>query len=195
MAQNSLDWLNQTSWNSSTALPPRRTTAYIHISELLSKEVAIILSIICAFVSVIGTLGNSLVLLAVRRNTNLRTVPDLFITSLAFSDLSVCTLYLPLLIYDFNHQAEDDNLYLIFDITKAFFGHITMVASTTSMFAVTVDRVFAIRFPFKYIAVVTIQNAWTGIVTVWLVALTFAVLYAIPTLIPRMYITFYSQVG
>ena len=192
MAQNSLDWLNQTSWNSSTAPPPpQKTTANIHTSELLSKEEAIILSIICTLASVIGTLGNSLVLLAVRRSTNLRTVPDLFITSLAFSDLSVCALYLPLLIYHFNHRAEDDKLYMIFDITKSFFGHITTVASANNMFAVTIDRLVAIRFPFQYIAVMTIKNALAGIAAVWLVALAFAAMYAGPTLIPREYLRFY----
>ena len=195
MAQNVLDWLNQTSWNSSTALPPQKTTANIHISELLSKEEAIILSIICALGSVIGTLGNSLVLLAVRRSSNLRTVPDLFITSLAFSDLSVCALYLPLLIYDFNDRAQDDKLYMIFDITKAFFGHVTMVASASNMFAVTIDRLLAIRFPFQYIAVMTIKNALAGIAAVWLVGVAFAAIYAAdPTLIPRAYLRYYIAI-
>ena len=173
MAQN---LFNQTYWNCSAGFPQRTTRATPHISELLTTDVVIFLSIMCALASVIGTLGNSLVLLAVRNNQNLRTIPDLFIASLAFSDLSVCALYLPMVIYNINHRAPDDH-YMIFYAAKRFLGHASMVASASNMFAVTVDRVIAIRFSFKYIAVVTTRNALVGILVVWFVALTFGSLY------------------
>jgi hypothetical protein len=107
--------------------------------------------------SVIGTLGNSLVLLAVYNLKTHRKIPDLFITSLAFSDISVCALFLPMMIFNLNHRARDDQ-YIIFDSAKSFLGHASMVASATNMFAVTIDRVIAIRFPFKYVTVMTTRN-------------------------------------
>jgi len=46
------------------------------------------------------------------------------------------------------------------------------------MFAVTVDRVIAIRFPFKYLGIMTAKTAYTIIAIVWLISLAAGVLYA-----------------
>ena len=191
MAHSSLNLFNQSYWNSSTSIPQLATTANPQVSDNFSKNEVIFLSIVCALASVIGTLGNSLVLLAVSKNEYLRTIPDLFITSLAFSDFSVCALFLPMLIYFFNHSVENE----IFKTAKSFLGHTSMVASATNMFAVTIDRVIAIRFPFKYVGVMTTKHAFVGIVVVWIVSLVFGILYAPSTsLVPRMYIALYSAI-
>ena len=150
--KTSLTCLNQSCWNCSTSLP-QETTAASHVSELLPDDEVIILSVVCSLLSVMGTLGNFLVLLAVRKNESLRTIPDLFITSLAFSDFSVCALFLPTSIYTFNHSENE-----IFVIVKSFLGHTSMVASATNMFAVTDDRAIAIRYPFKYVTIMTTRN-------------------------------------
>ena len=177
MAQRLLNLFNQSCWNCSTTTPQGTAAADSHISELLTEDAVIILSIVCTLASVIGTLGNSLVLLAFRRNQRLRTTPDLFIASLVFSDLSVCALFLPMLVYNFNHRAGN-NEYFIFNSVKRFLGHSSMVASATNLFAVSVDRVIAIRFPFKYMTVMTTRNALVGILAVWFVSLAFGSLYA-----------------
>lgn len=185
MAQNQFHLCNQSCWNYSSSLP-QGSTAASQVNELLPNHEVIILSVVCALASVMGTLGNFLVLLAVRKNELLRTIPDLFITSLAFSDFSVCALFLPMQIYAFNHSEDE-----IFAIVKSFLGHISMVASATNMFAVTVDRIIAIRYPFKYVTVMTTRNALVGIAVVWIISLVFGALYA-PNLVSRMYIALYS---
>ena len=189
MAQNSFDLLNQSCWNCSTSIPQLGTTEYPQNSEILTKDVVIILSTVCALASVIGTVGNSLVLLAVYNSEILRTIPDLFITSLAISDFSVCALFLPMFIYFLNHSVENEAL----ELAKSFLGHTSMVASATNMFAVTVDRIIAIRFPFKYVGTMTAKHALVGIVVVWIISLAFGILYA-PSLVPRMYIALYSAI-
>ena len=187
MAQNQpFNLFNQSCWNCSTTSFPQDTTAVPPVSELLSDDEVIILSVVCALASVMGILGNFLVLLAVGKNQVLRTIPDLFITSLAISDFSVCGLFLPMSIYAFNHSENE-----IFAIVKSFLGHTSMVASATNMFAVTVDRVIAIRYPFKYVTVMTTRNTLVGMALVWIISLVFGVLYA-PNLVSRMYIALYS---
>ena len=177
MAQTTLNPFNQSCWNCSTTISQGATVYQSQMSVLLTKDEAIILSLVCALASFIGTLGNSLVFLAVYNLKHHRKIPDLFITSLASSDISVCALFLPMMIFSLNHGAPTDH-YVIFDTFKLFLGHASMVASATNMFAVTVDRVIAIRFPFKYVNVMTTRNTLAGIVVVWLVALTFGALYA-----------------
>ena len=190
MAQTTLKPFNQSCWNYSTSIPQGTNVFQSQTGVLLTKDEVIILSVVCALASVIGTLGNSLVLLAVYNLNNHRKVPDLFITSLASSDISVCALYLPMMIFSLNHGAHA-NEYVIFDSTKSFLGHASMVASATNMFAVTVDRVIAIRFPFKYINVMTTRNTLAGIVVIWLVALTFGALYT-RDFISKFYVSIYN---
>ena len=177
MAQTTLNPFNQSCWNCSTTISQETTVYQSQMSALLTKNEAIILSVVCAVVSAIGTLGNSLVFLAVYNLKHHRKTPDLFITSLASSDISVCALFLPMMIFGLHLGARTDQ-YVIFDTVKLFLGHASMVASTTNMFAVTVDRVIAIRLPFKHVNVMTTRNTLAGIVVVWLVALTFGALYA-----------------
>jgi len=116
MAQNPSNLFNQSCWNCSTS-PPQETTTVPDLSTFLTKDDAIILSVVCVVASFIVTSGNSLVLFAVHKNENLRNIPDLFITSLAFSDITVCALFLPMsityFIHSFSTEGHDDNV--IFD--------------------------------------------------------------------------------
>ena len=89
------------------------------IKPELALESVVILSIICALASISGSLGNSLVVLAVFKSENLCSIPDFFKSSLAFSDFTVCFIYLPFSIYYFNlftSQVTKQNS--SFDIAK-----------------------------------------------------------------------------
>lgn len=155
------------------------TSAVNSVNPELDHGSVVILSVICALASVCGSFGNVLVILAVLKSPSLRGVSDLIISSLAFSDFAVCFIYLPLLIYNYNHftsQATQQGS--PFDLTKSFFGHCSLIASVTNMFAVTVDRVIAIRFPFKYLGIMTTKTAYIIIAIVWLISLTAGALYA-----------------
>ena len=162
-------------------------------ASALSSEVVTALSVISAVASLIGSVGNLLVLLAVFKNDNIRTIPDFFITSLAFSDFTVCAVFLPLSIYQFhqpqNTGQENDSS----SLAKSFLGHVSMVASATNMFAVTIDRVIAIGFPFKYVASVTKQKATVTIAVVWMISIALGALL-IGELISIYVIAIYSAV-
>lgn len=67
----------------------------------------------------------------------------------------------------------------------------SMVASASNMFAVTIDRIIAIRFPFKYVFMTT-KHAVVQILLVWIVSLAFGVLYA-PKSVSNMYIALYCS--
>ena len=161
-------------------------------ASALSSEAVTALSVVSAVASLIGSVGNLLVLLAVFKNDNIRTIPDFFITSLAFSDFTVCAVFLPLSIYQFHQQnteQENDSS----SLAKSFLGHVSMVASATNMFAVTIDRVIAIGFPFKYVASVTKQKAAVTIAVVWMISIALGALL-IGELISIYVIAIYSAV-
>ena len=145
----------------------------------VNQESVVILSVICALASFCGSFGNVLVILTILKSPSLRGVPDLIISSLAFSDFTVCFIYLPLWIYEYNHFTSPATQQgSPFKITKSFFGHCSLIASVTNMFAVTVDRVIAIRFPFKYLGIMTANTAYIIIAIVWFISLAAGVLYA-----------------
>ena len=145
----------------------------------VNQESVVILSVICALASFCGSFGNVLVILTILKSPSLRGVPDLIISSLAFSDFAVCFIYLPLWIYGYNHFTSPATQQgSPFKITKSFFGHCSLIASVTNMFAVTVDRVIAIRFPFKYLGIMTANTAYIIIAIVWFISLAAGVLYA-----------------
>ena len=163
-------------------------------ANILSSEAVTALSVVSTVASLIGSVGNLLVLLAVFKNDNIRTIPDFFITSLAFSDFTVCAVFLPMSIYRFHQQntgQQKDSFYF----ATTFLGHVSMVASATNMFAVTVDRVVAIGFPFKYVALVTKRKAAVTITVVWIISIAVgATSSRTGDLIPSYAIGIYSAV-
>ena len=185
--------LNTTRWISTgvkTHLMTEDSTATS--TQIPSTESVTGLVILSALAALIGSLGNALVLLAVFRNGTLRTIPDFFITSLAFSDFTVCTLYLPMSIHRFYQMNTEENEDT-FALTTKLIGFISMLASATNLFAVTVDRVIAIGFPFKYLAVVTKRNAAISIAVVWMISMTLGALIT-ADLISSYVIGFYSGI-
>ena len=159
----------------------------IREDRLIEPGALVIFTILCTLVSLFGCAGNSLVMLAVLKSESLRSVPDFFISSLAFSDFTVCLVYLPLTIFYYNNLASpatDPDSPL--PIVRSFLGHCSLVASVNNMFAVTVDRVIAIRLPMKYASIMTIKPALSAISLVWLIAVTYGALYAPPNIIPHV---------
>ena len=185
----SINTLQTTSFNCTSV---QTTIMENSTASALSSEAVTALSVVSAVASLLGSVGNLLVLLAVFKNETIRTIPDFFITSLAFSDFTVCAVFLPLSIYQFYQQntgqRKDSS-----SLAKSFLGHVSMVASATNMFAVTIDRVIAIGFPFKYVASVTKQKAAVTIAVVWMISIALGALL-IGELISIYVIAIYSAV-
>ncbi|XP_031567260.1 D(2)-like dopamine receptor [Actinia tenebrosa] len=123
-------------------------------------------------ISVLGTFGNALVLLAVVKNRSLQTVPDLFIFSMAVADLIVTGVQQPMLtcrVYRINSPN------LTFNSILETIGFLAILASITSMFMVTIDRFVAIQRPFVYIRLATSKRAVQVISTLWILCPTFTV--------------------
>lgn len=138
---------------------------------------AVILCTVLSVASVVGTFGNSLVLLSIMKFNNLRAIPDLFIFSLSSSDLLVTAIYQPFTTYRFaNWQQVSTNLDLL--ATSSFFGHFSLIASITNMFGVTVERLISIRFPLKYNLVVTRVRAVATMICFWIFSIVYGAVWS-----------------
>ena len=164
MEKSSL-WLNLTpsySTSGSTATPEGQT---------LELSNAVILCTVLGVASVLGTLGNSLVLLSIIKFESLREIPDLFIFSLSLSDFIVTVLYQPLTAYRLP-RLQQLSLNTVYYEILHFLGVFSLIASITNMFGVTVERLISIRFPLKYDLVVTRKRATATVVGIWIFSIT-----------------------
>ena len=107
-------------------------------------QALIIASVNVAF-AVIGIFGNALVFVIVARNRRLHTVSNLFIISLALADLLVCIVPQPMyaaFLFGLPHDP-------IYSVVRKSFASVSVLASISSLAAVTVERYTAIVSPMR----------------------------------------------
>lgn len=154
----------------------RSNTPVKSTNETIELSARVIVSVIL-MVTII--LGNSLVILAYKKNYRLRTGTYTFLVSLAISDFLVGSVSLPLWIYGSVHgwplQDVVYTFFICFDIFSA-------LASTLHLSAVSVERFIAISRPFYY-KTITFRSYFVWIGVAWGLAFLLAALH------PRILIT------
>lgn len=161
--ENSSFFPNATQCYSVTS-EPTVTKVYLEV-----PHIAILCSVL-GVASTVGTLGNTLVLLSIIKFDSLRDIPDLFIFSLSLSDLLVTSVYQPFKFYRLVHLQEIswNMTYIQF---STFLGHLSLIASITNMFGLTVERLISIRFPLRYDLLVTRTRAVLALTFLWIFCL------------------------
>lgn len=144
-------------------------------AKILEQTTVVIFCTVLGVASVLGTLGNSLVLSSITKFDNLREIPDLFIFSLSMSDFLVTAIYQPLKSYRLANLEKVSMQMKLLAISR-FLGFFSLIASITNMFGVTVERLISIRFPLKYDLVVTRRHAVITLVCIWIFSFTLVIL-------------------
>ncbi|XP_072177305.1 probable G-protein coupled receptor No18 [Diadema setosum] len=136
-------------------------------------------------ITTIAILGNAFVIIAIAKNQHLRTVSNLFVLSLAFTDLLVSTTVLPLAV---------QYLYLgtwrlgrVLCIAWVGLDVLFITASILSLCVISIDRYRAIKQPIKYSMRRTPQLAAKFTAAVWTISLTISV--------PSAFVIDYSDTG
>ena len=106
--------------------------------------------IICCIISTIAIAGNAIVIYVVLTRQALRTTANIFISSLAASDLGVGFCAIPGS-YFAEHYLANESTMEGFDYLHSIF----FTASVLNLCMMTIDRYIAIVFPYKYLAVMT----------------------------------------
>ncbi|KAJ7339601.1 Melanocortin receptor 4 [Desmophyllum pertusum] len=156
--------------------------------ETLELSLVIILCTVLGVASILGTLGNALVLLSIIKFDNLRAIPDLFIFSLSLSDILVTAIYQPLKAYRLAHFSTTNTELIL--LISHFQGHFSLIASITNVFGVTVERLISIRFPMKYDLFVTRRRAIITVICIWIFSVTYGALACVE-LLPRVFVSIY----
>ena len=132
-----------------------------------------VLSIINAFSSVAGTIGNLLVCFVIYRNEELQTGVNYFILSLSVADLTVCSIAQPLYIYYLNQEwsAKDFGYFKIV-------SYICLHASFLNLLSLTVNRLFAVWLSFEYGTVMRGKNIALMVCFGWVLSIVMAILFS-----------------
>lgn len=118
-------------------------------------------------IAVLSVLGNVLVCWAVALNSNLQTITNFFVVSLAVADIAVGVLAIPFAIVISTGFCS--NFYGCLFI--ACFVLILTQSSIFSLLAIAIDRYIAIKIPLRYNSLVTGKRARGIIAICWLLSI------------------------
>lgn len=121
-------------------------------------------------VSVVGTVGNLLVILAILYKRRLRTIPNYFLFDLAVSDLLNVSLAVPLRLVE-GFQPGSIPCRAVIAVTVLFDG-----LSRINVIFISIDRFIAVKFPFAYNVYMTQITVAVLITSGWIVMTAFAIL-------------------
>ena len=149
-------------------------------AKLQSTYIAVnVINGVCSFVAVVG---NFLTILALLRNSSLRTPSFLLLCSLSVSDLGVGLICQPL--YIALRVAEtkiDRELSCKLSIAYSSFTGCFAALSFLTITAISFDRFLAVHLGIKYRGVVTVKKIKVAIFVLWLVAMMLGMTYALKT--------------
>ena len=130
----------------------------------LSEGEVIGLTVASSAISSIGTVSNLLLTLAVLSTKQLReSFTAVLLISLSVCDALICSVYVPMYIWDIHHGASTT-----FENARWVIGFCLFLASLNGELIVLLERFIYIRFPYhytnwmckKYIAAATICTQW-----------------------------------
>ena len=124
-----------------------------------------------------GTIGNFCVCFAFLMYRNLRSTMNVFIFSLACSDLIVCLVAQPMFVVKLfqNIELEGKSTTVSEGIRKRL-TWISMLASIGNLIGVTLDRYFIISNPLRHATRVTAASTYVFVALVWTIALALGIM-------------------
>lgn len=114
-------------------------------NQEISFEIRVFLGVFISALSIVGTVGNTIVITVLRLNNIFtRKTTGLILTSLAVVDLLCSTVEIPLAICTMIVHGPDDHLYNL-SLTQQALGPCVFWGYTTSFFLLSIDRNDALR--------------------------------------------------
>lgn len=124
--------------------------------------------------SVVALTGNGLVLMTIYKSRALYTPSNMFIASLAAADALVGLIINPLYIAltTTNTWVSPNPLYKF----ENYMWMQTLATTSFSLSAISVDRFFAVLFPFQYRKSVNKRISWKIILSIWIFSFLYAMI-------------------
>ncbi|KAG9266218.1 adenosine A2a receptor b [Astyanax mexicanus] len=130
------------------------------------SKVSVIYISLELLIALLSVVGNVLVCWAVCLNSNLQSITNFFVVSLALADIAVGLLAIPFAIIISTGFCSNFHGCLFI----ACFVLVLTQSSIFSLFAIAVDRYIAIKIPLRYNSLVTSQRAKGIIAVCWILS-------------------------
>ena len=140
-------------------------------SEELSMAAKIVLSTWYGIASLATIVGNAVVLWLISKNRSLRTISNLFLTSLAAADFLVGLVIDPVHLLFRCLLFKTDTYLKTYSKTIDYLWIHTTVATAFNLCCVTLDRHVAIFYSLRYEEILTYTRCYVLIATVWFMSL------------------------
>ncbi|XP_078350941.1 melanocyte-stimulating hormone receptor-like [Oculina patagonica] len=148
----------------------------------------IYLSALNIFLSITAFLGNTLILVALRKESSLHPPSKLLLRCLTTTDLCVGLISEPLTVVRWISIVNEDwNLCRYSFASYFILGYTLASVSLMTLTAISVDRLLALVLGLRYKQIVTLKRTYVIVVTFWLVSTVAASLYRINHLIAYWY--------
>ena len=133
------------------------------------------------FLSIFATLGNVLILAALRKVSSIHPPTKLLFRCLAVTDLCVGLLGQPLYVYVryITLYLDNGNFIVELGYVSVFIIHVLLSVSIFTSAAISVDRLLALLLGLRYRHVVTLCRVRVVIACVWFIAVTNASLFCV----------------
>ncbi|XP_045211177.1 cholecystokinin receptor-like [Mercenaria mercenaria] len=143
------------------------------LPEPLPNDVIITFIVLYSFIIILAVVGNTIVVIVIGRHRLRRSVTDMYIFSLAISDILIATLNMPFqlsFVIANEWLAEGTAGEFLCKFTNYVQG-VTIVACVLTLTAIAIDRYIVICQPKLSRKIHSKKSAIIGIVVVWLIAL------------------------
>ena len=135
----------------------------------------IFLSALNIFLSVTAFLGNTLILVALHKETSLHPPSKLLYRNLAITDLCVGIIVEPLYVTNWTSVVKERWDVCYYSIrTGAFSGYTLCVVSALTLTAISVDRLLALLLGLRYRQVVTLRRTFITVIALWILSIVSA---------------------
>ena len=130
------------------------------------------------FLSIFATLGNVLILIALRNVSSIHPPTKLLFRCLAITDLCVGLLGQPLYVY-VTIYLDIGNRIVELDYVYLFITYVLVAVSVLTSAAISVDRLLALLLGLRYRHVVTLRRVRVVIACVWFIAVSNTSLFCV----------------
>ena len=143
-----------------------------------TETLLICLSVINSFLSITAFLGNTLILVALHKESSLHAPSKLLLRSLATSDLCVGTITEPqTVIFWMSARNEQWNV-CHYTHTAAFVtGYVLCSVSLLTLTAISVDRLLALLLRLRYRQIVNVKRIYVTLTIFWILPIVFTSMY------------------
>ena len=144
-------------------------TSYINALQIQLQTRGTLLQVVEAgvvlFIALVAFFGNFLVCWAVGHKRQLRTVPNMFIASLAVSDMSMAVFVMPLTFHSLVSSGWASTTHAC--VMQGYLIFAFAMASLHTLTAISIDRYFYIVRPNMYRNIYTKKNTLVIILAIW----------------------------